>query len=158
MPTVTASVYVPVDASTAFAISQTSGAVRSRWDPFITEQHYLDGATAAAKGVRVSTRQRFGFTMVSRYVSFAPPTNVGMVMERGPWFFEKMAGGWRFMPADDGVGTDAVWKYNFTCRPAWLAPFAEWLGTRVLGFEIRRRIAGFAKGCVDPVVLAAVRS
>lgn len=44
-----------------------------------------------------------------------------MVRERGPWFFEKLGGGWRYTPAADGSGTYAVWKYNFTCRPAWLA-------------------------------------
>jgi hypothetical protein len=31
--------------------------------------------------------------MVSEYVSFAPPTHVGMKMVRGPWFFEMFAGG-----------------------------------------------------------------
>jgi len=31
--------------------------------------------------------------MVSEYVSFAPPSNVGMKMVEGPWFFEMFAGG-----------------------------------------------------------------
>jgi len=155
MPVVSAEAVVPVDPATAFAVSQTTGAVRRRWDRFISEQHFLDGADAAAKGVRTFTRQRFGLAMVSRYVSYAPPTNVGMTMESGPWFFEKLGGGWRFTPVPEG--TLAVWKYNFSCRPAWLAPVAEWIGARVLGFEIRRRLAGFQRGCADPVVLHAVR-
>ncbi|KDA06564.1 polyketide cyclase [Microbacterium sp. CH12i] len=158
MPVVTAKVFVPVDVATAFAVSQTTGAIRRRWDPFISEQHYLDDAPVAAKGVRVYTRQRLGFTMISHYVSFAPPLRAGMVMERGPWFFEKLGGGWRYTPAEDGSGTYAVWKYNFTCRPAWLAPIAEWVGVRVLGYEIRGRIKGFAKGCEDPKVLASVNA
>ncbi|MBO9627428.1 MAG: SRPBCC family protein [Microbacterium sp.] len=157
MPVVSAQAVVPVDPDTAFAVSQTSGDIRRRWDPFISEQRFLDGADAAGKGVRTYTRQRLGFAMVSHYVSYAPPTNVGMVMERGPWFFEKLGGGWRFTPAPDGDGTLAVWKYNFSCRPRWLAPVAEWIGERVLGYEIRRRIAGFARGCEDDAVLAAVR-
>ncbi len=156
MRVVSAEVVVPVDPATAFAVSQTSGDVRRLWDPFISSQHFLDGARTAAKDVRTFTRQRLGFSMVSRYVSYAPPTNVGMVMEQGPWFFERLAGGWRFVPTADGHGTRAVWKYNFACRPAWLAPLAEWIGMRVLGFEIRRRIAGFARGCEDPEILAAV--
>lgn len=155
MPVVGAEVVVPIDPATAFAVSQTTGAVRRRWDPFISEQRFLDGANAPAKDVRTFTRQRLGLSMVSRYVSYAPPTNVGMVMETGPWFFAKLGGGWRFTPAPDGRGTLAVWKYNFSCRPAWLAPLAEWIGMRVLGYEIRRRIAGFARGCSDPAVLAA---
>lgn len=155
MPVVSAEAVVPVDPATAFAVSQTTGAVRRRWDRFISEQHFLDGADAAAKGVRTFTRQRFGFAMVSRYVSYAPPTNVGMTMESGPWFFAKLGGGWRFTAVPEG--TLAVWKYNFSCRPAWLAPLAEWMGVRVLGFEIRRRLAGFVRGCSDPAVLQAVR-
>lgn len=156
MPVVTAEAVVPVDPATAFAVSQMSGAARRRWDPFIREQRFLDGADAAAAGVRTFTRQRFGFAMVSRYVSYAPPRNVGMMMESGPWFFEKLGGGWRFTEVPEG--TLGVWKYNFTCRPAWLAPIAEWIGVRILGAEIRRRIAGFARGCSDPVVLEAIRA
>lgn len=155
MPVVSAEAVVPVDPATAFAVSQTTGAVRRRWDRFISEQHFLDGADAAEKGVRTFTRQRFGFAMVSRYVSYAPPTNVGMTMESGPRFFAKLGGGWRFTAVPEG--TLAVWKYNFSCRPAWLAPLAEWIGVRVLGFEIRRRLAGFVRGCSDPAVLQAVR-
>lgn len=154
MPVVSAETVVPVDPATAFAISQTTGSIRRRWDPFIREQQFLDGAVHPAKGVRTYTRQRLGFAMVSRYVSYAPPTNVGMVMEAGPWFFERMGGGWRFTAHEDG--TLAVWKYNFTCRPVWLAPLAERIGSIVLGVEIRRRIAGFARGCTDPEVIAAV--
>lgn len=154
MPVVSAEAVVPVDPATAFAVSQLTGAVRRRWDPFISEQHFLDEADVAAKGVRTFTRQRFGLSMVSRYVSYAPPTNVGMVMERGPWFFAKLGGGWRFTEVPEG--TLAVWKYNFSCRPAWLAPLAEWIGARVLGAEIRRRLDGFVRGCQDPEVLAAV--
>lgn len=154
MPQVSAEAIVPVDAATAFAISQTTGEVRLRWDRFIREQHFLDGATEAAKDVRTFTRQRFGLSMVSRYVSYAPPTHVGMVMERGPWFFQALGGGWRFSAVEGG--TLASWKYTFTCRPRWLAPVAEWVGMRVLGAEIRRRLDGFVEGCGDPLVLAAV--
>lgn len=155
MPVVRAEAVVPVDPATAFAVSQTTGAVRRRWDRFISEQHFLDGADAAGKGVRTFTRQRFGLAMVSRYVSYAPPTSVGMVMETGPWFFEKLGGGWRFTAVPEG--TLAVWKYNFSCRPAWMAPVAERIGVWMLGYEIRRRLAGFVRGCSDPEVLAAVQ-
>ncbi|SFT72246.1 hypothetical protein SAMN05660657_02623 [Geodermatophilus amargosae] len=50
-----------------------------------------------------------------------------------------------------------MWRYVFRCRPAWLAPVAERIGTRLLGRDIRRRIAGFARGCADPAVLAVAR-
>lgn len=156
MPVVESSIVVPVDPATAFAVSQTTGATRLRWDPFVRRQRFLDDAVAPAKGVRTLTRHTSGLTMVSEYVSYAPPTNVGMRMVTGPWFFANLAGGWRFKPADGG--TLATWKYSFACRPAWLAPLAERIGARVLQREIDRRIAGFARGCADPVVLAEVRA
>ena len=157
MPTVSAEVVVPVDPATAFAVSQTTGQVRLRWDPFIRRQRFLDGATEPDRGVRTLTVHRSRLTMVSEYVSYAPPRNAGMRMVTGPWFFSKMAGGWRFEDAGEGR-TRAIWKYNFACSPRFLAPIAERLGAWILGWEIRRRIAGFARGCADPVVLAAAHS
>ncbi|OIH95747.1 MULTISPECIES: SRPBCC family protein [unclassified Curtobacterium] len=155
MPVVESRCVVPVDAHVAFAVSQTQGAIRKRWDPFIRRQHLMDGATLPAKGVRTSTVQRFGLRMESEYVSYHPPSNVGMKMTKGSWFFERMGGGWRFTPVDGQPGsTLAVWRYNFTCRPRWLAPLAERIGAFVLQRDIDRRIRGFARGCEDPVVLA----
>ncbi|UFU06922.1 type II toxin-antitoxin system RatA family toxin [Ruania halotolerans] len=151
MPVVQAEVMVEVDPATAFAVSQTTGQARLRWDPFIRRQRFLDEAAAPAKGVRTLTVHRSGIRMISEYVSYAPPRNVGMRMVQGPWFFANLAGGWRFEAV--GSGTRAVWKYSFTCRPRWLAPVAERIGTWVLGRDIRRRIAGFAAGCRDPQVL-----
>ena len=149
---------VPVDAAMAFAVSQTTGEVRLRWDPFIRNQHFLDGATVPAKGVQTVTRHRLGFRMVSEYVSYNPPTTVGMKMVHGSWFFERLAGGWRFQAAEGRPGhTEAAWRYNFSCRPRWLAPLAERLGGWMLQRDIDRRIAGFARGCSDPVVLTAAR-
>lgn len=156
MPVVESSVVVPIPPDLAFAVSQTTGPVRLRWDPFIARQRFLDGATGPAKGVRTLTRHRSGLQMVSEYVSYRPPTTVGMKMVTGPWFFASLAGGWRFS-SQGPDSTRAVWRYNFTCRPALLAPLAERLGQFILGRDIDRRIAGFARGCADPVVVAAAR-
>lgn len=159
MPQVVAEIDIPVSPEVAFAVSQTTGELRLRWDPFIRHQHLLDGATVPARGVRTSTRAQVGPSMISRYVSYRPPTgggagNVGMTMESGPWFFEQFGGGWRFTPSDEG--THAVWKYTFSTKPAWLRPVADRIGTWLLGRQIRARIRGFAKGCADPAILAAV--
>ena len=148
---------VPVSVDVAFAVSQTTGATRMRWDPFIRSQHFLDGATLPRVGVRTLTVHRLGFRMVSEYVSYNAPTNVGMKMTKGSWFFERLGGGWRFNAVDDRPGhTLAVWRYNFSCKPKWLAPIAERIGAVVLQHDIDRRIRGFARGCEDPIVLAAV--
>ncbi|MGY4858664.1 SRPBCC family protein [Cryobacterium sp. AP23] len=161
MPVVESRCIVPVSVETAFAVSQTTGDIRMRWDPFIRRQYFLGGAPAPAKGVRTYTVQRLGFRMESEYVSYNPPSNVGMKMTKGSWFFERLAGGWRFSAAagaDAGTdaGTLAVWRYNFACKPRWLAPIAERVGAVILQRDIDRRIGGFARGCTDPVVLASV--
>ncbi|GIG61624.1 hypothetical protein Lfu02_59960 [Longispora fulva] len=155
MPVVEATVVVPVPPELAFAVSQTTAPVRYRWDRFIRRQYFLDAATEPAKGVRTFTRSRLGVSMVSEYVSYQPPSHVGMRMVRGPWFFAVFAGGWRFAAADRPGHTVATWRYNFRCRPGWTRPAAERIGAWLLGREIRRRIAGYAGGCADPVVLAA---
>jgi hypothetical protein len=152
VPQVVAEAWVPVSTELAFAVSQTMGEVRLRWDPFIRSQRLLDGASSPGRGVRTLTRARVGPRMVSEYVSYRPPTSVGMTMVKGPWFFESFGGGWRFVP--EGEGCRAVWKYTYSVRPSWLRPLAEPIGQWLLGREIRQRIAGFAKGCADPIVLA----
>ncbi len=68
-----------------------------------------------------------------------------------------LAGGWRFAPAGDGC-TRATCRYSFRCRPVLLRPLAERIGVWLLGRDIRRRVRGYAKGCADPVVLAAARA
>lgn len=159
MPTVESRIVVGVPPAVAFAVSQTRGDVRLRWDPFIRHQHLMDGATQPAKGVRTLTRHRLGWEMLSEYVSFAPPRNVGMRMVSGPWFFATFGGGWRFNPvADDPEATEAVWRYTFAVRPSWLSPVAEPIGRWLLGRDIARRIAGYARACGDPVVLEAARA
>jgi len=150
--------WVPVEPALAFAVSQTTGEVRLAWDPFIRHQHLI-GAERSGRGVRTFTRARLGPTMVSEYVSYRPPTSVGMTMVSGPWFFGSFGGGWRFVPEErDGVaGTRATWKYTYSTRPEWLRFAAEPIGHWLLGREIRQRIAAFARACSDPDVLAAVR-
>lgn len=157
MPTIEAQATVDVEPTVAFAISQTHGALRLRWDPFIRAERLLGNVPEQGPGVRTWTLHRWGMAMVSECVSFKPPSNTGMRMLQGPWFIERFAGGWQFRPADGG-GARIIWRYNFTCRPRWLAPIAERIGTFVLRYEIRRRIAGFAAGCADPVLLEAVTS
>lgn len=154
MPQVTAETWVPVVPDVAFAVSQTTGKVRLRWDPFIRHQHLID-ADVPGKGVRTLTKARVGPKMISEYASYRPPTSVGMTMVKGPWFFASFGGGWRFKPETrDGVaGTQAVWKYTYSIRPSWLRFVAEPIGQWLLGREIRARIAAYAKACEDPVVL-----
>ena len=157
MPLVESRIVVPVDPEVAFWVSQTTAPIRYRWDPFVRSQRLLDGAARPGRGVRTETVSRHRLRMVSEYVSFNPPRNVGMKMVEGPWFFEHFGGGWRFAAGPGPGTTEAFWRYNFSVRPSFLAPIADRIGIWLLGRDIERRIRGFARGCADPVVLAAAR-
>jgi polyketide cyclase/dehydrase/lipid transport protein len=154
VPVVEARVVVPVSPQTAFWVSQTTAPVRYRWDPFVRSQRLI-GAELPGKGVRTETVSRHRLRMISEYVSFNPPRNVGMKMIKGPWFFEHFGGGWRFEAGPQPGTAIAIWRYNFTVRPPWLRPIADRIGRWLLGRDIRRRIDGFAGGCRDQTVLAA---
>jgi hypothetical protein len=156
VPRVEASVIVELPVELAFAVSQTQGEVRYRWDPFVKRQVLLD-ADRPAKGVRTLTKSRHGLEMVSEYLSYRPPTQVGMRMVEGPRFFRTFSGGWSFATLD-ASRTEATWRYSFACRPKLLAYVAEPLGRWYLARDIRRRIAGYAEGCADPVVVEAARA
>jgi hypothetical protein len=151
-----ATTVVDVPIATAFALSQSQGEIRYAWDPFVRTQELLDGATGPARGVRTRTRSRHGLTMVSEYTSVNPPRQVGMRMVRGPWFFRTFSGGWSFA-AVDGDRTQATWRYSFSCRPRPLAVVAHPVGRWLLGRDIRRRLAGFARGCADAELIARLQ-
>ena len=115
-----------------------------RWDPFIRHQHLID-ADRPGKGVRTLTRARLGPRMVSEYVSYRPPTSVGMTMVSGPWFFASFGGGWRFVPETREAWPGRRRSGSTPTRPAGVARFvAEPVGQWLLGREIRARIAAFA--------------
>ncbi len=157
MPRIESTVEVDLAIEVVFALSQTYGELRYRWDPFVKEQHLLDGATHAAKGVRTSTTSHHGLHMISEYLSFRPPTQVGMRMVEGPWFFETFSGGWSF--SDLGGGrTRATWRYTFAVKPKALSPIADRIGVRLLQRDVDRRLAAFAKACADASIVAAVRA
>ena len=155
MPQVEVRRVVDVSPEVAFAVSQTTGAVRLRWDPFIRSQSLMNGAERPGKGVRTLTRHRLGWQMVSEYVSYKPPSNVGMTMREGPWFFRVFGGGWRFTEERDGR-TTAVWKYTFSCRPAVLRWIAEPIGGWLLRRDINQRIDAFVDACADPDIVSEV--
>ncbi len=156
VPRVEATVVVDVPAEVAFAVSQTQGEIRYRWDTFVRSQELLDGATEPGAGVRTRTVSRHGLRMVSEYTSFRPPGQVGMKMVTGPPFFRTFGGGWSFRSLGPDR-TEATWRYTFAVQPRWLAPIADRIGVRVLGRDIRRRIDGYARGCADPVVVEAAK-
>lgn len=155
MPRIEATAHVPVSPDVAFIVSQSQPPLRYRWDPFVKEQRLLDGATRPGKGVKTFTRSRHGFKMISQYLAYNPPRQVGMKMVEGPWFFRSFSGGWSFAESADG-GTEATWRYTFSVRPKWLAPIADRIGNHLLQKDIDKRIAGYAAACRDEALVAEI--
>lgn len=129
-------------AEEAFDLSM-SHARRFDWDPFLKAQRFLDGADAPGVGVRTWSKDRRGLVMVTQYLTFQRPRRVGMKMVEGPRFFRTFSGAWRFDEHADGDGCTVTFRYNFTCRPALLAPMMERVGRWYLGRDIRRRVETF---------------
>ena len=129
------------------------------WDPFIRHQHLIE-AERPAKGVQTLTKARVGPTMISQYVSYRPPTSVGMTMVQGAVVLRLLrrrlavrARGARRSRRDEG-GLEVHLR---GAGRRWLRRVAEPIGQWLLGREIRARIAAFAKACRDPGISGGAR-
>ncbi|CAN5427105.1 hypothetical protein BH10ACT1_BH10ACT1_16150 [soil metagenome] len=138
-------------AEDAFAVAG-SYRVRLEWDPFVSTQHLIN-TDRPGEGVQTFTRSRHGLTMVSEYLTYRPPTHMGMKMVSGPSFFRTFSGSWHFKDLGDGR-LEVVYRYRYDCRPAWLQPISHRIGNVVLGRDIEKRVAAFVKGIEDPVIVA----
>jgi len=139
----------------AFAVA-SSYRVRLEWDPFVETQHLVNTDTPG-KGVQTYTRSRHGLTMVSEYLTYRPPTHMGMKMVSGPAFFRTFSGSWHFKDLGDGR-IEVIYRYRFDCRPTWLQPISHRIGNWYLGRDIERRVAAFVRGVEDPVIVARAQA
>jgi hypothetical protein len=144
------------DIDDIFALSQ-SYALRLDWDPFIRGQRPLGDATHAGKGVRTETISRHRLRMVTEYLTFRPPTLVGMKMVEGPRMFRTFSGSWHFAEQPGGQ-VEVVFRYNFVCRPAWLQRLMHPIGVWYLGRDIERRVAAFCTAVERPEMIARARA
>ncbi len=155
MPIVERTVTVRGPIDDVFDLSQ-SYELRLDWDPFVRSQRPLFGARHAARGVHTETISRHRLRMVTEYLTYRPPTLVGMKMVEGPRIFRTFSGSWRFSERDDDR-VDVAFRYNFACAPRWLAPVMERIGSWYLGRDIERRIEAFRAACDDTDLLGQVR-
>jgi ribosome-associated toxin RatA of RatAB toxin-antitoxin module len=140
----------------AFDLSQSYG-LRLEWDPFVKAQRLMNGATVAGKGVQTLTVSRHGLKMISEYLTFRRPETVAMKMIEGPAIFRLFSGSWQFERVDE-ARTRVLFKYHFTCRPAWLHWIVHPIGRWILGREIRRRLLAFQKAAETPGMIDRLRA
>lgn len=128
-------------AATLFWLSQDYTR-RLEWDAYLSEAFLLDGHGVAAVGVESFCRNRSGAVLVSRYISFAPPTHAAVRMTRGPWILREFGGTWRFRPVPDGR-TEVRFIYHFKSRLPWLAWLLDPVIAAVYRRDMQRRLQAF---------------
>ena len=115
---------------------------RLEWDVYLSEAYLLDNKSVAAPGVESFCKSKGGSVLVSRYISFSPPTHAAVQMTKGPWVLAKFSGTWRFASLPDGR-TEVRFIYNFKVRPVLL----RWLLEPIVGAlyrrDMRRRLKAF---------------
>jgi len=163
MSVVESSILIRCTPEQAFDLSQDY-ALRLRWDPFLADLKFLDGATAGGVGVRTWVKSKRGIEMVSEYVAWDRPRVVAIKMvegdeaaSRATKMFEQFGGSWRFRAVEngaggsdasarDGVTTLVTMRYTFTTCPRWLRwamePAARWTFRR----DVRERLRGLKRG------------
>jgi len=156
MPIVECSATVGGPIADIFDLSQ-SYELRLDWDPFVKEQHPVDGTSRPDKGVQTHTKSRHGLVMISEYLTFRRPTLVGMKMIKGPPIFSLFSASWRFVEIDPGR-TEVVFRYNFSCRPKFLQPIMHRVGVWYLGRDIRRRIEALKTAVETTDILDRLRA
>ena len=147
MPIIEESITIDAPAAGLFALSQDYG-LRREWDPFTGDMRFLDGATAASRGVRVWFRARNGLVMEVEFVSVRPPRSVAMKMLRGPGFLKRFAGTWLFVPQADGR-TRVTFRYSFEPRWRWLAPVVSPIFAWTFRRQLRARLRGLKRGAEE---------
>src|SRR5690242_18124097 len=140
MPIVEAVDIIEAAQETAYAVSQDYY-LRLKWDPFLREMRFLQGATQPAVGVQVWVKARNGLTMTVEYRVVAPPSRVAMTMLRGPFFFAQFAGTWQFEPVTS-TQCRARFRYSFRTRWPALRPVLDPLIGLVFRRDVRARVAG----------------
>ena len=144
MPIVQESLLIRASQEELFDLAQDYH-LRLKWDPFLRDMRFLDGAREAAVGVRVWVRSWTRMTMVVEYVGLRRPDVVAMKMVEGHVLFRQFAGSWRFQPGPDG-STEVTFRYAFETRWRRLRWLLDPIVGRVFGRDIRKRLQGLKRG------------
>ena len=91
---------------------------------------FLNGASKAAKGVKVWVQSKYGLKMTVEYLAVVPSDYVSMYMVEGPQFFHKFSGKWSFISIDNGCKVVFRYKYNLKAFAQILSPFVRYVMNR----------------------------
>lgn len=155
MPTLELTIDIRAEREALFALTQDYDR-RLQWDPFLREARLLDGAPAAAVGVRAWCVARYGWGlgMETAYVSLDPPSVVAVKMTRGPAILASFAGSWRFTHNGPGT-TRVIFRYNLTTRPRLLHAVLDPLVVAVFARDTRHRLRALKRAVETTAILNA---
>lgn len=116
MSTIKFSERIRIDCSAArvFDYTQDYGQ-RLEWDTFLKRAELIDGAQAAALGVKAYCVARNGLGMETEYVSFNRPKVIAVKMTKGPFMFKSFLGSWNFKELGEEM-TEVVFLYSYELR------------------------------------------
>ena len=138
---VISSAIVQRPAEVLFALSQDYTR-RLEWDTYLSQAHLLGQVGAAAVGVESYCKSRSGSVMVSKYISYSPPTHAAVEMSSGPSILRQFGGTWRFRQLQPQA-TEVQFIYNFKVRPQFLAWLIEPLVAAFYRRSMEHRLHAF---------------
>jgi hypothetical protein len=115
---------------------------RLEWDRLVKEARLLDGAQAAALGVRcvcVGRAALLGLSLETVYITFDPPWLSAVRMTRGPALVDSFAASMRHEVIRPGV-TRVIYHGHVETRPRWLRWLLEPLVNRGFRGQTKRRL------------------
>ena len=135
---------IEADRAQLFALTQDYTR-RLEWDSFLKEARLLNGASAAAVGVRAwCVARASGLGMETEYVTLHAPEVAAVKMTRGPWFLQSFAGSWRFETTGPGW-TRVRFRYHLDAAPKWLRPLLNPILTSIFSRETIKRLQALKK-------------
>lgn len=138
---VVSSTVVARSAEALFALSQDYTR-RLEWDTYLSQAYLLGDAHSASVGVESYCKSRSGPAMVSKYISYSPPTHAAVEMVRGPLILGQFGGTWRFRQLQPQA-TEVQFIYNFKARPRFLAWLIEPVLAAFYRHDMERRLQAF---------------
>jgi ribosome-associated toxin RatA of RatAB toxin-antitoxin module len=139
---ITESLRVRSSPARLFALSQDYSR-RLEWDSYLCEARLVN-AEVASVGVDSYCKSRGGSVMISRYISFSPPTHAAVEMIKGPWLLRQFGGTWRFRQAEIET-TEVLFIYNFKVRPHLLRWVLEPIAAALYRRDMRHRLRAFQR-------------
>lgn len=106
--------------------------LRAKWDP-LTNEAFLVNSSIPAQGELVRCTAKNGLKMDTVYVSFKPNEVAAVKLVKGPYIFDKFAGGWTFKEIDKDK-TLVKLKYNISTKPRCLS----WRLTPIIVSQFKR--------------------